>query len=510
MRAVAEPVIHQQFQVTRLKNGKSPQSTYLEIWHDPKSNRWRQETEEAAAVSGVLIPKVASKNRSHQGSGASDHPVIQELQNVLKSNDLHPNPVSLSAFAAWRSKLRNPAESITETVLEGGAEALTITTAATEPVADNRITKAEFVVRRHDWHPVEHRLNISEPDGFRSYEIRETSFEVVALGSLGASVFDQTVLPPPLALQISLPDRQPVSGNPVDALELEMTLVHLLHQAGACLGEEVHIVEGAAGKLLELRGVVESFERKQELIRLFAEFPDVPVSLQVPGGEETAGSPSAGTPEVPAAAETTGTQGDNGPSPMKDHLMAHFALLDLPREAQRAKMVEFSNLVIAQSQSAYSNAWALRRLLERFNKVPLESLSPVALARLQSMAQDHLRELSIQVGRCEDTLRPILGSLGSPENPAGGNAAGSAPSELTLPSRSMRVFESVINADRLIHALLVGTDVTPNLRESSSALLAGLPKIQEDIRAMETQLAGLVSASQPLATSTQSNPQRVP
>ena len=74
----------------------------------------------------------------------------------------------------------------------------------------------------------------------------------------------------------------------------------------------------------------------------------------------------------------------------------------------------------------------------------------------------------------------------------------------------MRVFESVINADRLIHALLVGTDVTPNLRESSSALLAGLPKIQEDIRAMETQLAGLVSASEPLATSTQSIPQRVP
>ena len=116
---------------------------------------------------------------------------------------------------------------------------------------------------------MEQRLNISEPDGFRSYEIRETSFEVVALGSLGASIFDQTVLPPPLALQTSSPDRPSVSENPVDVLELEMTLVHLLHQAGACLGEEVHIVEGAAGKLLELRGVVESSERKQELIRLF-------------------------------------------------------------------------------------------------------------------------------------------------------------------------------------------------------------------------------------------------
>ncbi len=133
--------------------------------------------------------------------------MIRELQSVLKSNDLHQNPVSVSAFAAWRSKLKNPVESITETRLESGAEALTITTAATEPVANNRITKAEFVVRRQDWHPVEQRLNVSEPDGFRSYEIRETSFEVVALGSLGASIFELPELPAPLALQTSSPDR---------------------------------------------------------------------------------------------------------------------------------------------------------------------------------------------------------------------------------------------------------------------------------------------------------------
>ena len=86
MRAVAEPVIHQQFQVTRLTNGKSPQSTYLETWHDPKGNRWRQETEEAAAVSGVLIPKVGIEEqiapgerclRSSSNSGTSECPEIK-------------------------------------------------------------------------------------------------------------------------------------------------------------------------------------------------------------------------------------------------------------------------------------------------------------------------------------------------------------------------------------------------------------------------------------------------
>jgi len=507
IRAVTEPVIHQRFQITRLTNGQSPQSTNLEIWHDWKNNRWRQETEEAAAVSGVVTSKAtASRNKSRPGTGTADHPVIQELQSVQKSNDLHQNPISVSAFAAWRSKLKNPVERIAETRLESGAKALTITTTATEPVANSRITKAEFVVRRQDWHPVEQRLNVSEPDGFRSYEIRETSFEVVALGSIGASIFELPELPAPLALQTASPDRPPLSVTPVNALELEMTLVHLLHQAGACLGEEVHIVEGVAGRLLELRGVVESSERKQELIRLFSEFPDVPVLLQVPGGDEMSGSTAgAGMLAAPAAAETT--QGDHGPAPMKDHLLAHFAMLDLPREAQRARMVEFSNLVISQSQSAHSHVWALRRLVERFQK---EQLSASALARFQSMAQDHLRELSILIGRSDEMLRPVLGSLSGSENAASRTAAGAVQGEGTLPSVSMRLFESVIHADNLILALLVGTDVAPNLRESGSALLAALPKIQEDIRAVDSQLSGLVSAASPPAISARSIQQRVP
>jgi hypothetical protein len=109
----------------------------------------------------------------------------------------------------------------------------------------------------------------------------------------------------------------------------------------------------------------------------------------------------------------------------------------------------------------------------------------------------------MQVGRCDEMLRPILGPLGNPENPARG-MRGSAPDELTLPSRSMRVFESVINADRLIHALLLGTDVTPELRESSSALLAGFPRIQEDIQWMESHLAGVFPTSEPKVSSKQS------
>jgi hypothetical protein len=508
--AVNEPIVHQQFRVTRLKDGQSPQSSYLEIWHDPTNNRWRQETEEAAEVVGVLNPKtVAVKGQSHRNVRGADHRWVAKLQEILKTNDMHRQPISASAFASWRSKLRRSEEYIKETSLENGEKALTITTSAAEPLPRNAIVKAEFVVRLQDWHPVQQRLSVAEENGLCSYDIRETSFEVVALGSLGTSIFEQPVLPAPLTLQASSPDRLSMSGSPVGALELEIALFHRLHQANACLGEEVQIVTGASAKP-EVRGVVASAERKQQLTRLFAEFPDVPVVLQVPGGDEPAGSTAASeTPKVPAAEAET--QGDTGSSPIKDHLLAHFAQLDLAPEARRARSIEFSNRVITESESADLHAWALRRLAERFNTASLEKLSPSAVIKLQSMARDHLRALSSNVGHCDEMLRPVLASLGNAGNAANSTLTRSANEGGNWPSRFMGVFESVTAADRLILGLFDGAaGSNTTVFESSSALLAGLPKILEGIREAESQLSGLASPSEPQVISAQPIQQRVP
>ena len=506
--AVNEPIVHQQFRVTRLKDGQSPQSSYLEIWHDPTNNRWRQETEEAAEV-GVLNPKtVAVKGQSHRNVRGADHRLVAKLQEILKTNDMHRQPISASGFASWRSKLGRSEEHIKETSLENGEKALTITTSAAEPLPKNAIVKAEFVVRLQDWHPVQQRLSVAEENGLCSYDILETSFEVVALGSLGTSIFEQPVLPAPLTLQASSPDRLSMSGSPVGALELEIALFHRLHQANACLGEEVQIATGASAKP-EIRGVVAGAERKQQLTRLFAEFPDIAVVLQVPGGDEPAGSTAPSqTPKVPAAEAET--QGDTEPSPIKDHLLAHFAQLELTPEARRARSIEFSNRVITESESADLHAWALRRLAERFNTMSLEKLSPSAVAKFQSMAQDHLRALSSNVGHCDEMLRPVLASLGNTENAGNSTLTSSAPEGTNWPSRFMRVFESVTSADRLILGLFDGAGSTASVSESSSALLAGLPKILEGIREAESQLSGLASPSEPQVISAKPIERRVP
>ena len=492
--AVNEPVIHQQFQVTRLANGLSPESTNLEIWLDVKSNRWWQETEEAAAVPGVVNPKSAAARSKSRKTVHVDPPLVVEFQEILKTNEMHQQPISVSAFAGWRSKLRNLEERVTETSLENGDKALTIATSAAEPLPRNAIVKAELVIRMQDMHPVQERLSVAEPNGFRRYEIRETSFEVVALGSLGASIFEQPVLPAQLTLQASSPDPLAVSEDPVDALELEIALLHRMHQAGACLGEEVQVVRGASGKP-EVRGVAETVERKQELTRLFTEFPGIPVLLQVPGGDEKAESTAdSGSSAVPTTAET-GAEGSTGLSPLKDHLLAHFARLDIPAGVRRAKMVEYSNQIISLSQSAYLHAWELRRLAERSNHMTLEKVSPSAVAKFRSMAQDHMRALSGIIGRCDEMLRPVIASLANTNATENRSRESSDTEEGNWQSRSMRVFESVMAADRLIHGLLAGTESTGNLPESSAALLASFPLILKDARAAESRLSGIASVS---------------
>jgi hypothetical protein len=487
---VREPIVHQQLKVTRQANGQPPQSTYLEIWHDPKNNRWREQTESGTEVSQVSnANSEAARTKSRKRIQRASHPWVAELQEILKANSMHQQPVSATAFAHWRSTLKKTEERVTETSLDNGDRALTIATSAVETLANNAIVKAEFVVRVQDWHPVQHRLSVSQPSGLSSYDIRETSFEVVTLGSVGTSIFEQEVLPPPLPFQASSPDRSPDSRDPVDALELEIALFQRLHQAGACLGEQVQIVRGKAAKP-EVRGVVETLERKQELTRLFAAFPGVPVVLEVPAGKETGSTAGSGTLEVPASEETA-TQSD---SPIKDQLLAYFAQLNLTAEARRTRSTEFSNLVITQSQLAYSHAWALRHLAERFDALSLQELSPSAVAELQSMAQDHLRALAGIIGRCDAMLRPVLISLGSPED-AHNAMLGSLAEGKTWASGCMRVFESVMNADRLMHGLFAGTGLTSTVQESSSALLAGFPVILEHIRVTESRLSGLVSLS---------------
>jgi len=123
----------------------------------------------------------------------------------------------------------------------------------------------------------------------------------------------------------------------------------------------------------------------------------------------------------------------------------------------------------------------------------LENASPSAQAKFRSMTQDHIQALSSIIGRCDEMLRPVIASLAHSQAMENHPIESAAAKEGNWQSRSMRVFESVMTADRLVHGLLAGTEATGNLPESSAALLASFPRILEDARVAESKLSSIAS-----------------
>jgi hypothetical protein len=490
IRAVNNPVVHQVLEVTRRSVGLPSESAYLEFWRDASNDRWKVQTKDAR-VSGASTSR--GKDRPGKAGVASEHAVVVELQEILKSNDMRQNPMSASGFANWCSKLKNPTENVSETVLADGTKTVTVAISQTEPLRKNAIAKAELVVRQQDWHPVEQRLSVSAPNGLRSYDIREAAFEVVTLGSLPASIFDQSIfdqpsLPSPLMVQSS--SRRTVTasqGMPV--LELEIEVLYRLHRAGACLGEEIRVERGPSERL-EVQGFVGTAERKQELRRLLVDLPNVSVLIQAEGPEkESAVRPAVEAPGT-IDAQSHASTGDVARSRLDDLLSAYFARLDLSADTRRSKMIEFSNKVISRAQAAQLHAWELRRLAERFGDTALETVSRDSVGSLREIIQEHLRELQSSLGDCNEMLKPILFSPGIP---APSRSTGDETVKTTLSSwhaYCMHIFRSV---DPLINDLLGNGQEATRLADGVD--FTALARITSEVRMVASQLPGLVLAT---------------
>lgn len=492
---VTMPVVHQRLRLTRLANGRKPESVHWEIWHDARNNRFSQKVHEPARDGSSLVQQ--ARKVGEAASAVSQHPLVAELGEILTSNHLDlRQPLSAGAFAAWRSSLRNAADSLSETRAGSGEEALKIVTSATRPFAANAIVKAELVLRKQDWHAVEQRLQVLRADGLRDYEMSETSYEVVALHSLSPSIFGVPVSPASLPrLASTSTSRPPMTESQI--LDLEVAVLHRLHRLNSCLGEEVEVVRGSFG-LPEVRGLVESPERRAQITSALAQHPQVRVAIQT--FAEMEGSAlslrGAGTDFEEDKLLATALRSSRNPafrSPLQDHLARYFGQASgtgapakdagETRVAASPRVVEFSNEVIALSQAAHAEAWALRHLAERYDGARLRDLPPRALALLQTIVQDHVMSLGKMVERCDALLTPVLGSL------AGNNAevtesASSAPtlSPSTWPSPLMQIFESVAETERLVVALFEGNYTETSLPQKANALLTAIARVKRDTK----------------------------
>jgi len=490
--AQRQPVIYQKVKARRLRSENTPAVT-LEVWRDLGNQRQR-----------VV------------GAGET---LWAELEQVWRANGRR-SPLSVAEFSAWRSAARIQSEAVSQTVLPDGAAAWRLAIVTQEPYAVNALIEVALIVRKADWHVVEQRLKVQgEGQEVREYELSELAYEVLPLQALtvfadiaptsSPAPFTTARVSPSISPTV-VPSVLPATAPSIKTLpsetelkEAEVAALYALHQLQADLGEQLEVARDANHQIV-VRGLVERAERKQQLTQALSNIPWVAARIQTveeatqqaaqQAAQQSAMSQptraaQANTSSEPLISITAGASGNTNSlagsgGTFEQRLARYFGEREKSSDQHsiNLKVTQLSNEVVAESSAALAEAWALRRLLERY---PADSeLTPAARQRVAEILANHLARLKAQSNKLRARLEPILLSIG--KSPA---MRPPSPTEATKQEQVMLVFKTVEQVQQTTHRLFAGDDSPAAPEEAARQLLGALNRMEQALLHFELAIA---------------------
>ena len=173
-----------------------------------------------------------------------------------------------------------------------------------------------------------------------------------------------------------------------------------------------HKKRTAAGRI-EVGGLVETAEEREELRAALRTVPGAILRVQTVT-EAMQGTAAAGLVPTGSSSETYSVTVRSGPMPLRLPLQQYFSRNGL-RGNTADPVASLSNGAVTLSRSIMVEAWALRRLAERYRGNRKDDLPPDAGLPLQNMVQDHMSSLRLGVEKTRHLLEPALSSLFSDE-----------------------------------------------------------------------------------------------
>lgn len=451
IRRVQRPVVHQKLAVRRRSTAGPDQAGTLEIWSD--------------------VERVQLKR---QGSD----PLWQELQQVFQANRMAGKPpLSAAAYQSWRVSIDRKQEEVLASTLADGTQAWTLKTTAEAPFDPQEIMEGELTVRAWDWRPVRETLRVQGATEIRQYELTAIAFDIVARNSLPPDLFAERrvslppLRPPRLARPIALPPVQPAAVVQNESAELEA--VYALHRLEACRGEAIEVIREATGEAV-VRGVAETIQRKSELLHALEMVRGL--KFQIETAEEV-----QEPPPWPGMEETPAMIVETPPLPIGEALAKYFA--QQPGSAgASSRVAAVSDEAVSLARELLADAWALRRLAERFPAGEKQMGVPWRWL-LEEMARDHLASLQAKLARTRALLEPVLASVAHQSVLAEG-AAGFVQrirAESGWPGSCLEVFRRVERIHTLVNGLLAGTGGIGEPVPAAAELLAAFPQAEKQL-----------------------------
>jgi anti-sigma factor RsiW len=510
-----QPVVYQKLQVRRKANPPLREEVATwEIWNDSSSGRFTQRAASAngqqfshVPLEGLVFEGTASGNRHSEKAGltADLSPILVELGQIFRTNRLDGRkPLSPSNYETWRKTVDREDERVEERDLSNGRKGLVLSTNAAGPFAPNSIIQADLVVRVGDWHPVAEILRVQGHHEVRDYELTETEFDLLALNSLSPGIFPD-IAPPairPIPQDTKAP--QAVAPTATERIAAEIMVRYALHRVKACLGEPIQIVATDGGSL-EVFGLAETPERKEELIAALEAIPLVIVKIQTLAEAQATVSPGGGPVDLSAQPGGNASEGISvvtvraGKLPIQDELQHYFARQKHPAlpmtESENdagdihQKIAAFSSRAISLADMALADAFALRRLAEKYPTAKTRSLEPSSRWLLEAMVREHLQSVQTTTVRLRLLLEPVLHSLesGAREDATSKGVVGIS-SASDWASGVQQLFGTIKRMERLTAFLFAGASL-PDEQDGRAAakLLAAVNQIEQESRGLADQ-----------------------
>lgn len=393
---VAQAVVYQKINVRR--NGVS--EINWEIWRDTSRSRFRQNV-----TSGF--------------NAAFD----KELLNVLELNGFDPQqPLSSATFSNWRKGLLEKNDSVERMSADNGGNLIVLHTKNPLANAPGQISSATLKLRSEDLHPVGQILEIRSSAGIQTYDFTELNYRVLSLETFATDFFPESPQPQIASVQQPIERKLGETNSNVSATsdrsdkkalvpfapasaDLEIEVFSLLNKAKADLGEQIIVSRDADGRL-GVRGIVDTSDRKKEILLALAAVRDNPsVRIEIKSIDEAIAEQKS-VPKPPGATETVESQ--TSTTATDPELLSYF------RSEEAAR--RFGAQMIGHSNRAMGRAYALKRLIDRLSVNELRDLTPNSRSKLLTLVRSHATAFREECEALERELQPVFGAISTGPN----------------------------------------------------------------------------------------------
>ena len=297
--------------------------------------------------------------------------------------------------------------------VEQRATSYVVTSEKERTVGASRLVKATLTLARSDLRPIEQTLVVQRGDELREYKFVVTKSELFPTKEvpnvfeiepelLGKeSVGKSTVGDAGLRKDAGLPST--ASSSAFASTELEIDVAYLLNQAKADRNEQVALTRSASGSL-RVEGVVDTAERREEFLRALSPVSNNPaVSIQIRTVAEAANQKRTTEKQLVREAEET-----SNTSAVEEELRAYFEKRGVGREAVDESVRTYSSRVLNHSYRALFHAVELKRLVERFARVDMRTVTPDARSKWLAMMRDHANACARETAALQRELNPVF------------------------------------------------------------------------------------------------------